>query len=385
MYCRPRAAYSCFSSETNLAPVRDTPAAEPNNTAVVFLFQETKSLWRLRLSADEPSVKALTKPGPNLARPPPNLVQGPLSLLDPAGPRAALTANLWWFMLVLGVIVYLLVMGLLAASLMSRSDGRIRLSERARNRLVIGGGLVAPAAILFVLLVFDLRTLVAVAEPSTPPNLSLEVVAHQWWWEVRYPDQQVSTANEIHIPVGQTVLIRLSSVDVIHSLWVPRLAGKTDVLPGQTNTMWLEASEAGAYKGQCAEYCGIQHANMAFTVFADDPDQFQAWTDAQHQPAVAPSSARLAQGAQAFASLGCIGCHALRYGGAAATGGGLGPDLTHLASRQTIAAGVAPNNLDTLKRWISNPDSVKKGTTMPATNVDPDTLDALATYLASLR
>ena len=323
--------------------------------------------------------------GPNLARPPPILVQGPLSLLDPAGPRAALTANLWWFMLVVGLAVYLVVMGLLAISLMAGPNGRLRLGENGRNRLVIGGGLVAPAIVLVVLLIFNLRTLVAVAEPAGPVDLTLDVVAHQWWWEVRYPDQQVSTANEIRIPVGQTVLIHLTSVDVIHSLWVPRLAGKTDVVPGQTNTMWLEASEPGEYRGQCAEYCGIQHANMAFTVFAEPADQFQAWISAQRQPAVAPSTPRQAQGAQAFATLGCIGCHALRYGGTAPTGGGVGPDLTHLASRGSIGAGVAPNNTATLQKWIADPDAIKKGTTMPATNVDADTLDALVTYLSSLQ
>jgi cytochrome c oxidase subunit II len=171
---------------------------------------------------------------------------------------------------------------------------------------------------------------------------------------------------------------------VIHSLWVPRLAGKTDVVPGQTNTMWLQADAPGEYRGECAEYCGIQHANMAFVVVADSPEQFQAWISAQQQPAAAPSNADLARGAQAFAGLGCIGCHALRYGGTAATGGGLGPDLTHLASRKTIAAGIAANNVDTLQRWITNPDAIKKGTTMPATNVDPDTLHALALYLSSL-
>ena len=228
-------------------------------------------------------------------------MQGPFSLVDPAGPRAALTANLWWFMLVLGLAVYLIVMGLLAMSLLVRPEGRLRLTDSGRNRLVVGGGLIAPALVLLVLLVFDLRTLVAVAEPSGPADLTLDVVAHQWWWEVRYPDQHVSTANEIHIPVGQTVLIHLTSVDVIHSLWVPRLAGKTDVVPGQTNTMWLEASARGEYRGECAEYCGIQHANMAFTVFAEPADQFQTWVSAQAQPAVAPASPRLAQGVQAFA------------------------------------------------------------------------------------
>src|SRR5437868_10440269 len=142
-------------------------------------------------------------------------------------------------MLALGLTVYVLVMAFLAASLLTRPGGRFQLNDRARMRIVVGAGLIAPAVVLLVLLVFDLRTLVAVAAPPSSPELTLEVVGHQWWWEVRYPDQHISTANEIHVPAGQTVLIHLTSVDVIHSLWVPRLAGKTDVVPGQTNTMWL--------------------------------------------------------------------------------------------------------------------------------------------------
>jgi cytochrome c oxidase subunit II len=310
--------------------------------------------------------------------------RGPTSLVDPAGPRAALTADLWRFMLGLGLTVYILVMALLAISLLVKPGGRFHLDDPARTRLVVVGGLLAPALVLVVLLVVDLRTLVAVAAPPGPPDLTLDVVAHQWWWEVRYPDQQLATANEIHVPAGQVVLIHLSSVDVIHSLWVPRLAGKTDVLPGQTNTMWLQATSPGEYRGECAEYCGIQHANMAFTVYAQAADQFQAWVTAQQQPAASPSDDVLAHGAQAFATLGCIGCHALRYGGTAATGGGLGPDLTHLASRRTIAAGVANNDTATLERWIANPQALKQGTTMPPTQTDPATLHALAAYLASL-
>jgi cytochrome c oxidase subunit II len=311
--------------------------------------------------------------------------RAPMSLVDPAGPRAALTANLWWSMLALGLTIYLLVMAFLAASLIARQNGRFGLNDRARTRLVVGGGLIAPAVVLLILLTVDLRTLVAVAAPPGPADLTLDVVAHQWWWEVRYPDQKVSTANEIHVPAGQIVLIHLSSVDVIHSLWVPRLAGKTDVVPGQTNTMWLQATSPGEYRGQCAEYCGIQHANMAFSVIADQPDQFQAWITAQQQPAVVPSDAGLARGAQAFASLGCISCHALRYGGTAPTGGGLGPDLTHLASRRTIAAGAAANDTATLERWISNPQALKQGTTMPATTTDAEILRVLAAYLSSLK
>jgi cytochrome c oxidase subunit 2 len=307
-----------------------------------------------------------------------------MSLVAPAGPRAAITADQWWLMLGLGLAVYLVVMAVLAVALLARPGGRFQLDESRRNWLVIGGGLIVPPVILLVLLVTDLRTLIAVAAPNRQPDLALEVVGHQWWWEVRYPDQQISTANEIHVPVGQVVLLHLSSVDVIHSFWVPRLAGKMDLVPGQTNTTWLEASAAGQYRGQCAEYCGIQHANMAFSVLADPPDQFQAWVSAQQQPAAAPSDPTLARGAQAFATLGCIACHALRYSGTAATGGGLGPDLTHLASRATIAAGAAPNDPATLERWISEPASLKQGTTMPATHTDPDTLHALVAYLASL-
>jgi cytochrome c oxidase subunit 2 len=166
---------------------------------------------------------------------------------------------------------------------------------------------------------------------------------------------------------------------------VPRLAGKTDLMPGQTTSTWFDAQTPGQYRGQCAEYCGLEHANMVFSVFADQPGQFQAWVAGQQQPAASPADPSLARGAQAFASLGCIGCHALRYGGTAAVGGGVGPDLTHLASRQTLAAGTLPNTVETLMRWIADPQAVKPGTTMPPTPTDPDTLRALAAYLASLR
>jgi len=173
-------------------------------------------------------------------------------MVDPAGPRAAMTANLWWFMLALGLGVYVLVMLGLAASLITRQDGRFQLPDLGRTRLGVFGGLVAPAIVLVVLIVADLRTLVAVAAPPAPADLTLEVVGHQWWWEVRYPDQHISTANEIHVPTNAIVLIHLGSVDVIHSLWVPRLAGKTDLVPGQTASMWLQADAPGEYRGQCA-------------------------------------------------------------------------------------------------------------------------------------
>lgn len=302
-------------------------------------------------------------------------------MLDPAGLRAAETLALWWLMVALGLGVYVAVMVGLAIALLSRRQ----LSERARNRIVGACGVGAPVVVLVVLIVADLRTLVATAAPSGPTGLTTEIVGHQWWWEVRYPDQHISTANEVHIPTGTDVLLHVSSVDVIHSFWVPRLAGKTDVLPGQTNTTWIQATTAGEFRGQCAEYCGIQHANMALSVVAQAPDQFQAWVAAQQQPAEAPSDPDLAHGAQAFASLGCISCHALRYGGTAAVGGGVGPDLTHVASRRRLAAGALANDVPSLEHWIAAPGSVKQGTTMPATYTDAETLHALALYLASLK
>jgi cytochrome c oxidase subunit 2 len=308
-----------------------------------------------------------------------------MSMLEPSGTRAAQTLDLWWLMLALGLAVYAAVMGLLVVALVTRSGGRWHLSERARNRTIAIGGIILPAIILLVLIVADLRTLVAVAAPSKQPDLTVEVVGHQWWWEVRYPGQNVSTANEVHIPVNATVLLHLTAVDVIHSFWVPRLAGKTDMIPGQTNTTWIQADAPGQYRGQCAEYCGIQHANMAFTVVAEAPDQFQTWISSQQQPAVAPADPQLAQGAQAFASLGCIACHALRYGGTAAAGGGVGPDLTHVGSRSTIVAGLLRPEVDSLERWIADPNSIKQGTTMPATHADQATLRALAMYLVSLK
>ena len=310
---------------------------------------------------------------------------GAMSILGAAGTRAARTAELWWLMLGLGLAVYLVVLVSLALALAAGPRGRLALTERARMWLVIGGGALGPAVVLLILAFANLRTLIAVAAPSATPDLTLDVIGHQWWWEVRYPDQGFSTANEIHIPSGRVVLVHLTSVDVIHSFFVPRLAGKTDLNPGMSTSMWFDADVPGQYRGQCAEYCGIQHARMALTVFAEDAGQFAAWVATQQQPAAPPSDPTLARGAQAFASLGCIGCHALRYGGTSAVGGDVGPDLTHLAGRTTIAAGTLPNTVDALARWITNPQAEKQGTPMPPTQTDPDTLRALAAYLSSLR
>jgi cytochrome c oxidase subunit 2 len=205
-----------------------------------------------------------------------------------------------------------------------------------------------------------------------------------WWWEVRYPEQGIVTANEIHVPAGQAVKLELTSVDVIHSFWAPSLHGKRDMIPGLTTTFWIQADQSGVYRGQCAEYCGLQHANMAFVVVALPPDEFAAWMSersaapARPAPAAPPSPADLPRGLAVFLRAGCAKCHSIR--GTPAEGK-LAPDLTHIGSRQTLAAGTVPNNRGNLAGWIANPQALKPGAKMPATYLPPEELFDLVSYL----
>jgi cytochrome c oxidase subunit 2 len=211
------------------------------------------------------------------------------------------------------------------------------------------------------------------------------VTAHQWWWEVAYHSPDFITANEIHIPAGQRVQITLRSEDVIHSFWVPQLAGKTDLIPGHPNVIDLKADDPGTYEGACAEFCGLQHANMRFQVIADAPADFARWQQDQRQDAVpldSSSDPQLLAGQQAFLNSACVNCHTIRGTSASGT---LGPDLTHLASRQRIASGVLPNTLGNLAGWILDPQSVKPGTQMPPQQVDASKFQALLQYLQSLK
>jgi cytochrome c oxidase subunit 2 len=212
-------------------------------------------------------------------------------------------------------------------------------------------------------------------------RLVIEVIGHQWWWEVNYPDQGFVTANEIHIPVGEPVQVQLIAADVIHSFWVPELHGKLDLVPGQTNTLWLEADTVGEYRGLCAEFCGIQHAKMLFVVVAEPREEFDAWAAAQQEPAPQPAGELAQQGLVVFTDAGCNDCHTVR--GTAAEGE-LGPDLTHFASRLTIGAGVYPNDRETLASWVLDPHTLKEGNLMPATSLSETELEALLAYLELL-
>lgn len=305
------------------------------------------------------------------------------STLAPRGPAAAEIATLSWVMFGLAAVVFAVVMGLLLYALFrSRREARATYpSTPGLDRtFIIWGGIVVPLIILIVLFIFTIRTMAALAAPERANEVVVEVVGHQFWWEIHYPNQGFTTANEIHLPVGQPIELRLTSADVIHSFWVPELHGKRDLLPHRVNSFWLQADEAGVFYGACAEFCGIQHAKMALVV-VEPEEQFAAWLEQQAQPAAAPTETLAQQGQQVFLSSSCIQCHTIR--GTNATGT-LGPDLTHLASRLTLAAGIVENNSGNLGGWIIDPHSIKPGNLMPPTNLSGPELQALLAYLQSL-
>jgi cytochrome c oxidase subunit 2 len=216
-------------------------------------------------------------------------------------------------------------------------------------------------------------------------GLTVEVTAHQWWWQVRYmgdtPSRQFITANEMHIPVGVPVRVFLKSADVIHSFWVPALSGKTDVIPGQTNETWIEASASGVFRGQCSEYCGAQHAHMAFSVFADDAGTFQSWWQAQLAVSPSPTEPLTIAGRAVFIRR-CGSCHTVR---GTPAGGILGPDLTHLVQRAKLAADTIPNTAGHLAAWIADPQGIKPGSQMPELGLPGHELAAVQAYLSTLK
>ena len=253
--------------------------------------------------------------------------------------------------------------------------------RRWEGRLLLIGGVVGPVLILFALWLFTLRDLHFQATGFRSASLTVEVRGRLWWWDVRYPAQGVATANEIHIPAGRRVLLRLTTNGVIHSFWVPQLAGKTDMISGRTTEMWLQADRPGVYRGQCAEYCGRQHAHMIFLVIADPPARFDAWIAQQSAVPPPPIAEQLRRGRTVFETNPCAACHTLR--GTAATGR-VGPDLTHFASRRTIGAGTVPNRRGDLASWIVDSQSIKPGNLMPPMQLSAKDLEALIAYLESL-
>ena len=304
------------------------------------------------------------------------------SALDPQGPGAARIASLWWILLAVGGAIFLLVMVLLAVALLRRSDRAGLHVPVSGSRMILLGGVAMPIVVLSGVLALTVNTLLALSAPAATDETVVEVIGHQFWWEVRYPGHNVLTANEIHIPAGTPVHVRLASQDVIHSFWVPELHGKLDMIPGQTNTFWLQADRPGVFKGLCAEFCGVQHAKMTFLVIAQPQAEFAAWIAQQQQPAVLPAEPIAQRGLEVFLSAGCIECHTVR--GTDATGN-LGPELTHVGGRRTLAAGIIANNAGNLGGWIAGPQHIKPGSLMPPTPLAGDDLQALVAYLGGLK
>jgi cytochrome c oxidase subunit 2 len=320
------------------------------------------------------------------------------SALDPAGPQSGKIAALWWFFFWLLTAIFLLVMGVMLWTLTRRhrsAESNRPLEpnhlapparEASLNRMVTAATVVT-VLILFVLLVASVMTGKANADLGKQPNLlTIEVTGNQWWWQFRYmnndPSQTLTTANEVHIPIGRTVLIQGLSNDVIHSFWIPNLHGKRDLIPSRVTTEYIQANKPGVYRGQCAEFCGLQHAHMAFYVVAEPEDKFKAWMQAQLAPAPEPTDPVLLHGKQSFLDYECVYCHQIRGTTAA---GQNAPDLTHFGSRRSIAAGTFPNTAGNLSGWIVNPQSIKPGNHMATIAVKPDDLQPLAEYLESLK
>jgi cytochrome c oxidase subunit 2 len=294
-------------------------------------------------------------------------------------------------LLVLGVCaaIFLVVAGLLTFTIVrfrrSKDDGHEPAQVYGSNRIEIAWTVI-PILIVFVLTMATARVVVAIQNKHVPTDaLQVTVIGHQWWWEIRYPNLTIVTANELHVPVSTAAspaltFLKLESADVAHSFWVPQLSGKTDLIPNRTNSMWIDPRQEGTILGNCAEYCGTQHANMLLRVIVQSPEDFKKWVAAQKLDA---SSDSLIEAARArFLSLSCVNCHTVSGTSASGT---FGPDLSHLMSRGTLGSGVISNEPENLRAWVKDPQAIKPGNLMPNMQLDSRELNEVVTYLSSLK
>jgi cytochrome c oxidase subunit 2 len=314
----------------------------------------------------------------------------PTNIFAPASTPARSIFGLSLFVLAVTGAIFLVVFTLLLYSVVKfrkrrSDDGREPPQVYGSNQVEIAWTVI-PVLIVVALFMATARVIADIQKTSLPAN-SVEVVAigHQFWWEYRYPGRGVVTANELHVPVSDPshptpTFIKLLSADTDHSFWVPRLAGKTDLIPNHPNSMWIDPQETGVYLGQCAQYCGTQHAKMLLRVYVQSKDEFDRWIQQQREPAFV--NAAVSQGQRIFETTACINCHTVA---GTAANGRFGPDLTHLMSRDTIAAGAANNTAENLRAWIRDPNPIKPGSLMPAMQLDDRDLDALTAYLETLR
>jgi cytochrome c oxidase subunit 2 len=313
--------------------------------------------------------------------------RGNQAMFNPQGPAARSIASLGWFMLSVCAVIYVIVLLATAWALVRRRHVGDDLPRTTQKLTTVIAG--ATAVSIVILVVFTVSSVVAgrgLTSPTGPGAITVDVIGHQWWWEFQYhdvtPSDFVTSPNELHIPVGVPVHIKAISRDVIHSFWVPNLHGKRDLIPGQVTNTWIQADQPGVYRGQCAEFCGHQHANMAFVVVAEPMDKFLAWIGSQRQPASEPQTDEARRGRDVFLQSTCVMCHTVR---GTSAGARLGPELTHVGSRMTIAAGTLPNTRGHLGGWVADPQSVKPGVRMPPNPLEPPDLQAVLTYLRSLR
>ena len=313
------------------------------------------------------------------------------SIFAPASPSASSISSLGVFTLVLSLGIFIVVAGLLTYAIIRY---RTRPGDDGSEPPQIFGSTqvelswtIIPILIVTVLFLATARVIFAVQDAPKPASaLNVTVVGHQFWWEFRYPGLNIVTANELHVPVSAAgsstpTFLKLTSADVMHSFWIPRLAGKTDLIPNRINELWMEPSEPGLYEGQCAQFCGVQHAKMLLRVYVDTPEQFAAWVHQQQQPATSPVTEAAVAGRRQFESQACINCHAVA---GTPANGRFGPDLTHLMSRKTIASGATSNTPENLAQWIDNPDHFKTGSLMPSMHLSQAQVEQITAYLTTL-
>ena len=315
---------------------------------------------------------------------------GPTNIFAPQSTPAKSIVHLSFFVLAITGIIFAVVFTLLVYSLLKfRARSSSASSEPAQvygSTQIELAWTIIPILIVVVLFMATARVVHAIQDAPMPASaVEVTVIGHQFWWEYRYPQLGVVTANELHIPVSDPAhptptFLQLLSADTDHSFWIPELAGKTDLVPNHPNRMWMDPEHTGTFVGQCAQYCGTQHAKMLLRVSVDTPDDFAEWVREQRQPAVADE--RVSAGKRVFETTACINCHAIN---GTVANGRFGPDLTHLMSRTTIAAGAALNTPENLRLWIQNPDAIKRGSLMPAMQLSKSDLDALMGYLETLR
>src|SRR3984957_11650949 len=320
----------------------------------------------------------------------PMTIASPTNIFAPVSTPAKSIFGLSMFVLAVTAAIFVVVFTLLAYSVVkfrkrANDDGREPPQVYGSNQVEIAWTVI-PVLVVLTLLVATARVIADVQNAARSDNaIEVTAIGHQFWWEFRYPALGVATANELHIPVSDPdhptpTFLKLLSADTDHSFWVPQLAGKTDLIPNRINEMWMDPHGTGIFLGQCAQYCGTQHAKMLLRVSVESPEAFEVWIRAQKQPAI--QDEKEAAGRRVFETTACVNCHAV--GGTNATGR-FGPDLTHLMSRRTIAAGAAENTKENLRMWIQNPDAIKPGSLMPAMQLTDADLDALVRYLETLQ